>query len=91
MEVSFTFDASLLAGKEIVVFEAIGREGRIFATHADIDDEGQTVRFPEIHTTATVEGSHEVVAIGAGNAGGRGGLPQPDAGPDVHRQRRTHG
>lgn len=64
VEVSFTFDASLLAGKEIVVFEAIGREGRIFATHADIDDEGQTVRFPEIHTTATVEGSHEVVAIG---------------------------
>ena len=64
VEVSFTFDAKLLGGKDIVVFETISREGRVFATHADLDDESQTVHFPEIHTTATIDGSHEVVAIG---------------------------
>lgn len=64
VEVSFTFDAKLLGGKNVVVFEALYREDMLLATHADIDDEGQTVRFPEIHTTATIDGSHEVIAIG---------------------------
>ncbi len=51
--VTFTFDASELAGKRVVAFETVSSEGRTVAVHADITDEGQTVGFPEIHTTAT--------------------------------------
>ncbi len=39
----FYFDGSSLAGKDIVVFERLYREGREVASHQDINDEGQTV------------------------------------------------
>ena len=60
-EMTFTFDASALAGKSVVVFEALYNEGVEVAVHTDINDEGQTVEFttpekPEIKTTATVNG-----------------------------------
>ena len=44
-EVSMTFDidASKLAGKHIVVFETLYDDGKIIATHHDIEDEDQTV------------------------------------------------
>lgn len=42
--VSFTFDGSVITKEtEIVVFEALYREGTEIAVHADIEDEGQTV------------------------------------------------
>ena len=50
--VKFTFDASELDGKEIVVFETLYKGKREIAVHADIKDKGQTVKFPEIKTTA---------------------------------------
>ncbi len=61
-EITFTFDASALAGKSVVVFESLSYEGREVAAHADIEDEGQTVEFegPEIRTKATVGGEKEV-------------------------------
>ena len=62
-ELIFTIDASLLRGKEIVVFEKLFRENRELAIHEDINDEGQTVRVtnPSIGTTlATVDGLKEV-------------------------------
>ncbi len=61
-EITFTFDASALAGKAVVVFETLTLEGREVAVHADINDEGQTVEFegPEIRTKATVNGEKEV-------------------------------
>lgn len=48
-EVSLVFevDASLLRGKEIVVFETLYREGRQVAIHHDIEDEGQTVKITD--------------------------------------------
>ena len=49
----------LLAGKTTVVFESLSKEGKELAVHADIDDEGQTVHWPEIHTTATIDGKKE--------------------------------
>ena len=51
----FVVDGSVLAGKTIVVFESLYRDNRLLATHADINDEGQTVRItqPKIGTTAT--------------------------------------
>lgn len=58
---SFTFNASALAGKTVVVFEDLLTENIQVATHSDITDEGQTVTFdnPKIGTTATnqVDGS----------------------------------
>lgn len=52
VEVDFHFDASNLAGKDIVVFETLLRGDEVIAVHKDINDEGQTIKFPEIHTTA---------------------------------------
>ena len=52
-DIEFTFDSSLLAGKTTVIFEELYNENVKVAIHTDIKDEGQTVHFPEIHTTAT--------------------------------------
>ena len=52
VEVEFIFDGSALAGKTVVVFETVSYKGREVAVHADIEDEGQTIYFPEIGTTA---------------------------------------
>ena len=64
VDVTFIFDATGLHGKEIVVFEDLYRENVLLATHADISDEGQTVRIrnPKIHTTATADGKKEITA-----------------------------
>lgn len=41
----FTFDATGLEGKEIVVFEDLYQNDVLVATHSDIQDKGQTVTF----------------------------------------------
>ena len=63
IDITFTFDSSALAGKSLVAFETLYTEEKEVAVHADIEDEGQTVRIPEIHTTATdkVTGDHDGV------------------------------
>lgn len=43
--VTFTFDGSVLAKKRVVVFEDAYQDGKLFVSHADINDEGQTVTF----------------------------------------------
>ncbi|WP_242317141.1 SpaA isopeptide-forming pilin-related protein, partial [Bacillus cereus group sp. BfR-BA-01489] len=50
----FTFDATSLEGKEVVVFEKLLKDGKMVASHADINDKGQTIKFvkPEVKTTA---------------------------------------
>ena len=62
VDVTFIFDATGLHGKEIVVFEDLYRENVLLATHADINDEGQTIKVknPEIGTTASFEGEKEI-------------------------------
>lgn len=64
VDVTFIFDATGLHGKEIVVFEDLYRENVLLATHADINDEGQTVELknPEIGTKATADGKKEITA-----------------------------
>ena len=52
VDVTFTFDASSLKGKTVVVFESLAYKDKEVAVHADIADEGQTIYFPEIKTTA---------------------------------------
>ena len=68
-DISFTFDATTLAGKDVVVFEALykiaadkdGKTEEKITSHEDINDEGQTITFPEIHTTATGENGEKVI------------------------------
>lgn len=49
---TYTLDASKLAGTTTVVFETLYTEGKEVGRHHDLTDEGQTVYIPEIHTTA---------------------------------------
>lgn len=66
--VAFEFDATGLSGHDTVAFETLTRDGREVATHADIGDEGQTVKVvppaPSVGTTATDadDGDHEAAA-----------------------------
>lgn len=64
VDVTFIFDATGLHGKEIVVFEDLYRANVLLTTHADINDEGQTVKIknPEIGTKATADGKKEITA-----------------------------
>ena len=48
----FTFDGRALEGKTIVVFEKLKYNRKEVAVHEDIKDKDQSVRFPEIGTTA---------------------------------------
>ena len=63
VELTYTFDASALAGKAVVVFEDLYLDENIVASHADITDEGQTITFgkPAIGTTATIDGEKTAV------------------------------
>ena len=62
VDVTFEFDASLVEGKTIVAFEDVYENDVLVGVHADIDDEGQTVTYPKIGTTATdaADGDHEI-------------------------------
>ena len=76
IELKFKFDASLLEGKTIVVFETLQREKRDIAVHADIEDEDQSVDVIAIHTNAVFdstvyEGDDVNSLIGADNTGDR--------------------
>ncbi len=65
-ELAYTFNASALAGKSVVVFEDLFEGENKVASHADIEDEGQTVTFsePKIGTTATANGEHTAEPVG---------------------------
>ena len=63
VELTYTLDASTLAGTTIVVFETVYSDGVEIAAHADINDEAQAVEIsqpekPTLGTTATVDGQH---------------------------------
>ncbi|MBQ3266820.1 MAG: VaFE repeat-containing surface-anchored protein, partial [Atopobiaceae bacterium] len=65
--VTFEFDATGLAGYDVVAFESLSLDGTELAAHADINDDDQTVTLappPAIGTTAcdAVDGDHEVAA-----------------------------
>lgn len=64
VELSFTLDATALAGKTIVAFESVSYQDKEVAFHTQIDDAPQTIYFPEIKTTAKdgKDGDQEVLA-----------------------------
>lgn len=51
---------------DVVVFESLYREDVEIAVHADIEDEGQSVKVyvPEIKTTASIDGKKEITTAG---------------------------
>ena len=68
IQIEFTFDSRLLAGKSIVAFETVQYKGKDVFIHADLNDDDQTVRFPWIGTEAfdTRTGDHLMLAEQAG-------------------------
>lgn len=52
VDITFKFDGSKLAGKTVVAFEDVYYKGISVGTHADINDEEQSVHLPKIKTTA---------------------------------------
>jgi len=62
-KVTFTFDASAMAGKSTVVFEDLYYGDLLLTTHADLEDEDQTIHFPEIGTTATNDKTKDHTAL----------------------------
>lgn len=61
--VTFTFDAKALKETtDLVVFETVFHGDVEVGSHKDLEDEGQTVtvHVPELHTTATINGKHDV-------------------------------
>lgn len=63
--VEFVFDSKYIKEDTgIVVFESLYKDGKELAVHADIEDEGQTVKvkIPEIRTQATADGKKEITA-----------------------------
>lgn len=55
VDLEFTFDASLLCGKTIVVFERLYHNDKEIAYHTDINDDEQAVHVVGISTTALDE------------------------------------
>lgn len=52
VDVTFVFSGVDMAGKTVVAFEDMSCDGVAIASHADINDEGQTVYFAKVATTA---------------------------------------
>ena len=63
IEVHFTFDATDLKGKEVVVYEKLFHGSKEIAAHEDLEDKKQRITFcaPSIRTNATDQksGTHE--------------------------------
>ncbi|MDO4804768.1 MAG: VaFE repeat-containing surface-anchored protein [Lachnospiraceae bacterium] len=64
VDLVFEFDASALAGQSVVAFEYLYSEDRLIASHADLEDEDQTIHYPKIRTELKSKstGSHIVLA-----------------------------
>ena len=74
VEVAFEFDATGLAGKSAVAFESLVKDGIEVATHADIDDEAQTVAIVEPDEAAPGKGYPKTGAAATAVAAGAGGI-----------------
>lgn len=57
----YNIDSKELAGKEIVIFENLYSNGKLIAAHRDLNDENQTVYFPDISTKAGNENGDKTV------------------------------
>ena len=96
VELTYTLNASTLAGATIVVFETLYSDGVEIAAHTDINDENQTVEItepekPTLGTTATVDGSHIADPHRGNHHCGCGGIHRPDSRRNLHHFRYPYG
>lgn len=49
IQVSFEGDGNLVKGNEVVVYEQLKKDGKVFALHNDLNNEKQTVEFPDLN------------------------------------------
>lgn len=71
VDVPYTIDATKLAGRSIVFFEFLYRDGELIAFHADIKDQGQTIIFqPNVPKTGDPAKPIIPIALGALAAAG---------------------
>lgn len=71
VEVPYTINTGSLEGKSIVAFESLTKDGKEVATHADINDKGQTINVKKkpsksVPQTGQEQDMFRNVAIGAG-------------------------
>lgn len=64
VEVEFVFDGRNLEGKTLVAFETLYYGEKLYAVHADLEDEDQTIYVPSVGTTASGKdtGTHHAFA-----------------------------
>ena len=55
VDVPITYNSLLRQGKTTVVFEDLRYNERRVAIHADINDEGQSIEYPDIKTVAKIK------------------------------------
>ena len=67
-DVEISFDASLLGGRDLVVFESLRKDGAEVASHADLSDEGQTVHVAVELGTQAADAADGDQVIEAGKA-----------------------
>ena len=67
-KVEFKFDSTKFAGHKLVVFEEVYLDGKLVASHADMDDEDQSIYIPEIHTSAKFDATDNNEGVVAENA-----------------------
>lgn len=75
VELSFTIDSSSLWGETLVVFEDLYREGLLLVSHADLEDEAQSVRYPKLG----------YLTVGGGSGAYRLGHVATGDGKNLHR------
>ncbi len=69
VNMKFTFDASKLGRKQIVVFEDLYTDGIRIGTHADITDKGQTVTFKNNDTSIAIRTDQKISGHGTVKTG----------------------
>jgi len=52
IDLTFTYDSSLLSGKTVVAFETVDHNGKTIYVHADLNDENQSVHYPDLSSKA---------------------------------------
>ena len=65
-DVTFTFDASELAGKTVVVFETLSYGDTVILEHADITDAAQAIHFTTADTKAVTDNGTQMTQVQEG-------------------------
>lgn len=52
VQVTFVLDTNRLRGRTLVAFEDLYHDSNLIMTHADINDQAQTIEVPSVHTNA---------------------------------------